>query len=111
MIAVSNQVHEVLKSVEYDSFGNRLNDTNPSLHVKLGFAGGPYDEDYHSFPDEVNLFQNVGKVNKFKGGDGNMYKKLEIKGGYKGKNGAFEFIKDSSGNINHHFFKPSSWEK
>jgi len=63
-------------------------------------------DDFHSFPRSVEGFQDAGKVTKFKGGDGLTREKLEIPGGFKGKEGKFEFIKESNGTINHRFFRP-----
>ncbi|MCG8548785.1 MAG: hypothetical protein MI799_00115, partial [Desulfobacterales bacterium] len=35
----------VVKQVDYDTFGNVINDTAPEFTVLLGFAGGLYDPD------------------------------------------------------------------
>ena len=43
--AVSDASGNVVKSVEYDSFGNIINDNNPSFMIPFGFAGGLYDQD------------------------------------------------------------------
>jgi len=43
--AVMDVDGNVLKAVTYDSFGNILNDTNPSIKIAFGFAGGLYDSD------------------------------------------------------------------
>lgn len=61
----------------------------------------------HSFPEDVKYFKGDGIVEKITGGDGNKYTKLTIPGSYNGKNGNFEFIKDSNGIINHRFFNIS----
>ena len=63
--------------------------------------------DFHSFPESVKGFQGAGKVSKLKGGDGVVRDKLEIPGGYRGREGKFEFIKEPNGNINHRLFKPN----
>jgi len=63
-------------------------------------------DDFHSFPRSVEGFQDAGKVTKFKGGDGVTREKLEISGGFEGKEGKFEFIKEPDGTINHRFFRP-----
>ncbi|MDU4439039.1 MAG: RHS repeat-associated core domain-containing protein, partial [Neisseria sp.] len=63
--------------------------------------------DYHSFPEAVDSFSRYGKVSKIKGGDGITRQKLEIPGGYKGKEGVFEYIKEPNGKINHRLFKPN----
>jgi len=35
----------VVKRIDYDSFGNNVDDTNPAFEVPFGFAGGLYDPD------------------------------------------------------------------
>lgn len=62
--------------------------------------------DYHAFPEGVKAFQGVGQVTSLKGGDGVAREMLTIPGGYKGREGSFEFIKDANGAINHRLFKP-----
>jgi len=62
--------------------------------------------DYHSFPEGVLAHADKGRLNIFTGGDGAVYQKLEIPGSYRGRKGIFEFIKDSSGEINHRPFIP-----
>jgi RHS repeat-associated protein len=42
---VADASGNVVKRMDYDSFGNILNDTNPSFRVPLGFAGGLHDPD------------------------------------------------------------------
>ena len=42
---VTDSAGTVVKQVDYDSFGNIINDTNPSFSVPFGFAGGLYDRD------------------------------------------------------------------
>ena len=64
--------------------------------------------DFHAFPESVKGFQGAGKVSKLKGGDGVVRQKLEIPGGYKGKEGNFEFIKEPNSTINHRLFKPNA---
>ncbi len=43
--AVSNTSGSIIKQIDYDSFGNMLNDTNPAFKVPFGFAGGLHDRD------------------------------------------------------------------
>ncbi|MCG8550419.1 MAG: hypothetical protein MI799_08465 [Desulfobacterales bacterium] len=43
--AVADASGNVVKQVEYDTFGNVINDTAPEFTVPLGFAGGLYDPD------------------------------------------------------------------
>ena len=63
--------------------------------------------DYHSFPEAVDSFSRYGKVSKIKDGDGITRQKLEIPGGYKGKEEVFEYTKEPNGNINHRLYKPN----
>ena len=63
--------------------------------------------DYHTFPRSVEAFEKYGTIRTITGGDGIKRMKLEIPGWYKGKNGAFEFIKEPDNTINHHFFNIS----
>ncbi|TXH06041.1 MAG: hypothetical protein E6R07_01410 [Nevskiaceae bacterium] len=81
------------------------------------FAGTRYTDkvldqmkqgDFHAFPESVKGFQDAGQLSKLTGGDGIVRDMLKIPGGYRGKEGAFEFIKDADGSINHRLFKPNS---
>ena len=42
---VANAAGNVIKRVDYDSFGNIINDTDPSFTIPFGFAGGLHDPD------------------------------------------------------------------
>jgi hypothetical protein len=71
---------------------------------QLGIAG-----EMHSFPESVAAFEDAGTVSTVVGGDGVQYQMLEIPGSYLSSNGtwydgAFQFMKDSDGDINHRFF-------
>ena len=59
--------------------------------------------DYHGFPESVDAFGREGILSRLVGGDGKVVTKLEIWGGYKGKEGVFEYIIDGS---NHRLFVP-----
>ena len=63
--------------------------------------------DLHSFPESVKAFQESGQVVKVTGNDGVVRDTLKIQGEYQGKTGAFEFMKEADGSINHRFFKPN----
>jgi hypothetical protein len=85
-------------------------------HADDFFDGTKYTEkvleqmkrgDYHGFPESVTGFADAGKVKQITGGDGVVREMLEIPGGYKGKDGTFEFIKEADGSINHRLFKPN----
>ncbi|WP_245628673.1 RHS repeat domain-containing protein [Salidesulfovibrio brasiliensis] len=43
LIAVANARGKMIKRIEYDAFGNLLDDSNPYLRIPLGFAGGLSD--------------------------------------------------------------------
>lgn len=42
---MANSTGSVVKGIEYDSFGNIVNDTDPAFEVPFGFAGGLHDRD------------------------------------------------------------------
>jgi RHS repeat-associated protein len=42
---VADASGNVVKRIDYDSFGNIINDTNPSFEIPFGFAGGLQDRD------------------------------------------------------------------
>ncbi|MFH1672355.1 MAG: RHS repeat-associated core domain-containing protein, partial [Pseudomonadota bacterium] len=42
---VADASGSVVKKIEYDSFGNIINDTAPSFKAPFGFAGGLHDRD------------------------------------------------------------------
>ena len=42
---VSDSIGSVVKKVDYDSFGNIINDTHPSFELPFGFTGGLQDRD------------------------------------------------------------------
>ena len=57
----------VVKRISYDSFGNILEDTNPSLTIPFGFAGGLHDRDtglvrfgYRDYDPEVGRWTAKG---------------------------------------------------
>jgi uncharacterized protein RhaS with RHS repeats len=43
--AISDSSGTVTKQIDYDSFGNVISDTNTSMTIPFGFAGGLYDRD------------------------------------------------------------------
>src|SRR5262249_37470884 len=86
---------------ESANFFNGTSYTNKVLgQMKIG--------DYHSFPELVRNFAREGRVTEFVGGDKQTYQKLSIPGGYDGRQGNFEFIKNSDGAIQHRLFVPTS---
>jgi len=77
--AVSDTRNRLIKEVVYDTFGNILNDSNPSFKVPFGFAGGLYDadteltrfgyRDYDAYTGKWTAKDPIG----FQGGDSNLY--------------------------------------
>jgi len=77
--AVSDTNHNIIKEITYDTYGNIINDTNRSLKVPFGFAGGLYDPDtklthfgfreYDAYTGKWTSKDPIG----FAGGDSNLY--------------------------------------
>lgn len=70
-----NSVHEIL----YDSFGRRIQDSNPELELPLGFAGGLYDPDtglihfgYREYDPVIGRFISPDPLG-YDGGDIDVY--------------------------------------
>ena len=60
----------------------------------------------HGFPKSVDGFASeYGRYSIKMGNDFKFYRWLTIEGSYGGRNGTFEYIKDSKGFINHRFLK------
>ncbi len=77
--AVSDIQMNIVKEITYDTFGNILLDTNPSLKVPFGFAGGLYDSDtkltrfgYRDYDAYVGKWTAKDPIG-FQGGDSNLY--------------------------------------
>ena len=69
----------VVKRISYDSFGNILEDTNPSFTIPFGFAGGLHDRDtglvrfgYRDYDPEVGRWTAKDPIG-FEGGDTDLY--------------------------------------
>jgi len=76
---ISDDSGNVLKAIEYDSFGNVIQDTNPSIQIPFGFAGGLHDKDtnlirfgYRDFDPETGRWTARDPIG-FAGGDTNLY--------------------------------------
>jgi RHS repeat-associated protein len=62
-------------------------------------------DSFHGFPSSVEGYATkFGRSSTKIGGDGKVYQWLELQGGFRGRTGNFEFIKDANGVINHRFF-------
>jgi RHS repeat-associated protein len=76
---VADSSVNVVKSLTYDSFGNIVDDTNPSFKVPFGFAGGLYDPDtklirfgYRDYDPDVGRWTAKDPI-LFAGGDTDLY--------------------------------------
>ena len=77
--AVADASGNVVKRITYDSFGNVLEDTNPSFTMPFGFAGGLHDRDtglvrfgYRDYDPEVGRWTAKDPIG-FAGGDTDLY--------------------------------------
>jgi RHS repeat-associated protein len=76
---VVNGAGSVVKSIQYDSFGNILEETNPAFTIPLGFAGGLHDPDtgllrfgYRDYDPDVGRWTAKDPIG-FAGGDTDLY--------------------------------------
>ncbi len=77
--AVADASGNVVKKIEYDTFGNILGDSNPAFEVPFGFAGGLYDRDtklvrfgYRDYDPETGRWTAKDPIG-FAGGDTDLY--------------------------------------
>ena len=64
------------------------------------------DDAYHAFPIQIDeLVGKFGQTFYRTGGDGKLYKWLQMDGSINGKSGIFEYIKDDFGEIIHRLFR------
>ena len=76
---VADSSGNVVKRIEYDSFGNIIEDTDPSFNVPFGFAGGLHDRDtglvrfgYRDYDPDVGRWTAKDPI-LFEGGDTDLY--------------------------------------
>lgn len=69
----------VIKKIEYDSFGNVINDSAPAFEIPFGFAGGLYDTDtglvrfgYRDYDPDIGRWTAKDPI-LFAGGDTDLY--------------------------------------
>ena len=69
----------VIKRIDYDSFGTIINDTNPGFTVLFGFAGGLHDRDtglvrfgFRDYDPETGRWTAKDPIG-FSGGDANLF--------------------------------------
>ena len=71
--------HSIVKEITYDTFGTILSDTNTSLNIPFGFAGGLHDRDtnlvhfgYREYDPQTAKWTAKDPID-FSGGDSNLY--------------------------------------
>ena len=71
--------HSIVKEITYDTFGTILSDTNTSLNIPFGFAGGLHDRDtnlvhfgYREYDPQTPKWTAKDPID-FSGGDSNLY--------------------------------------
>jgi len=76
---VADASGNVVKSIEYDSFGNIISDSNHSFDVSFGFAGGLHDRDtglvrfgYRDYDPDIGRWTAKDPI-IFEGGDTDLY--------------------------------------
>jgi len=76
---VTGSMGEVVKRIDYDSFGTILADSNPAFTVPFGFAGGLHDRDTHlvrfgarDYMPETGKWTAKDPIG-FDGGDSNLF--------------------------------------
>ena len=77
--AVTDENHNIIKEITYDTFGNILQDTNRELKVPFGFACGLHDRDtnlvhfgYREYDPLTGKWTAKDPID-FSGGDSNLY--------------------------------------
>ncbi len=76
---VADPYGNVVKKIDYDSFGNVIADTNPGFEVPFGFAGGLHDRDtglvrfgYRDYDPDIGRWTAKDPI-FFAGGDTDLY--------------------------------------
>jgi RHS repeat-associated protein len=76
---VADGAGNIVKKIDYDSFGNVLYDSNPAFAVPLGFAGGLYDRDvglvrfgYRDYDPDIGRWTAKDPI-LFGGGSSDLY--------------------------------------
>jgi RHS repeat-associated protein len=77
--AVADGTGNVVKRIDYDSFGNITNDSEPAFAVPFGFGGGLYDQDtdfvrfgYRDYNPDIGRWTAKDPI-AFAGGDTDLY--------------------------------------
>ena len=77
--AITDSSGNIVKQIDYDSFGSIIADTNPAFTVPFGFAGGLHDRDtglvrfgYRDYDPNIGRWTAKDPID-FAGGDVNLY--------------------------------------
>ena len=77
--AVADSAGNVVKRIDYDSFGNIIDDTNVSFDMSFGFAGGLHDRDtglvrfgYRDYDPDIGRWTAKDPIG-FAGGDTDLF--------------------------------------
>ena len=77
--AVTKEDGTIVKEIEYSAYGEIIKDTNQTLNINIGFAGGLYDSDtkltrfgYRDYDAKVRKWTAKDPIG-FGGGDINLY--------------------------------------
>ncbi len=104
--AVVDNAGNIIKQIDYDSFGNVILDTDSSLKIPIGFAGGLYDSDTglvrfgaRDYDPSIGRWTAKDPID-FYGGDVNLY-------GYVGE-GPVDYI-DVLGLLSFSDALPNNW--
>ncbi|MBF0330149.1 MAG: hypothetical protein HQL10_13425 [Nitrospirae bacterium] len=81
--AVTDSLGNIVKRVDYDSFGNVISDSNPSFALPFGFAGGLHDRDTNlirfgarDYDPAIGRWTAKDPID-FEGGDVNLFGYVE----------------------------------
>ncbi|WP_428737712.1 RHS repeat-associated core domain-containing protein [Sulfurimonas sp.] len=79
LLATLDTNHNIVKEITYDTYGNILQDSNPSFKIPFGFAGGLQDQDtqlvhfgYRELDTYTGKWTTKDPID-FNGGDSNLY--------------------------------------
>jgi RHS repeat-associated protein len=77
--AITDSSGNVIKQIDYDSFGNVISDSNPAFTVPFGFAGGLHDNDtrlvrfgFRDYDSAIGRWTAKDPIG-FAGGDANLF--------------------------------------
>lgn len=80
---ITDNAGNIVKQIDYDSFGNIINDTNPNFSIPFGFAGGLHDRvtglvrfGFRDYLPEIGKWTAKDPID-FAAGDSNLYGYVE----------------------------------